>query len=101
MWHFWINGRATEIKDPNLVETIADQEVIRYIQVGLLCVQEKAADRPTMVAAVSMITNGSMVLPAPKKPGFSAVMGLKNESVCEMPEVFSVNRVTISDIEGR
>ncbi|KAJ0076317.1 hypothetical protein Patl1_34179 [Pistacia atlantica] len=75
-------------------------EVLRYLNVGLLCVQDQAKDRPTMSEVVSMLTNETMVLPAPKQPAFFI-----NNIISEVPEnkfeIFSANNVTISKMEGR
>ncbi|XP_017243110.2 G-type lectin S-receptor-like serine/threonine-protein kinase At4g27290 isoform X2 [Daucus carota subsp. sativus] len=44
-------------------------EVFRAIQIGLLCVQQCPADRPTMATVVLMLTS-ELPLPQPKQPGF-------------------------------
>ncbi|TXG47220.1 hypothetical protein EZV62_026514 [Acer yangbiense] len=44
-------------------------EVMRCIQVGLLCVQDNAKDRPSMSNVVFMLSNET-VLPSPKKSSF-------------------------------
>ena len=45
-------------------------EIIRYIHIGLLCVQENVADRPTMASVVLMLSSYSITLPTPSKPAF-------------------------------
>ncbi|XP_031108543.1 cysteine-rich receptor-like protein kinase 10 [Ipomoea triloba] len=99
-WDVWIEGRISELIDPTMDKTVSVNEVIRYIQVSLLCVQDSAADRPTMSDVVSMLGNELIVLPTPKQPGFSTVIGLRYDDVGNNPEVGSINMVTISDIEG-
>ncbi|KAL3502911.1 hypothetical protein ACH5RR_037360 [Cinchona calisaya] len=101
VWDLWIEGSMSEIVDSSLSETILNPEVLKYVQVGLLCVQEKAADRPTMSDVVSMLFNESMVLASPKRPAFSEIMSLRNSNIPENPENCSMNKVTISDVEGR
>jgi hypothetical protein len=44
-------------------------EVIRCIQVGLLCVQQRPEDRPSMSTVVVMLSS-EISLPQPKQPGF-------------------------------
>lgn len=76
----------------------------RYVTVALLCVQEKAADRPTMSKVVSMITNEHVSLPYPKKSAFSyARRGEKISFLASngVSEACSVNGVTISLISPR
>ncbi|KAG8379936.1 hypothetical protein BUALT_Bualt07G0141500 [Buddleja alternifolia] len=47
-WELWIEGRALELMDTTLERTNQENEVTRTITVGLLCVQDSAADRPSM-----------------------------------------------------
>ncbi|WRX28965.1 S-locus glycoprotein domain - like 10 [Theobroma cacao] len=47
-WELWKGGRALELMDPTLEEQVSYPVLLRYIHVALLCVQEIAADRPTM-----------------------------------------------------
>ena len=44
-------------------------EVVRSIHVALLCVQNHAEDRPTMLSVVLMLVSES-ALPPPKQPAF-------------------------------
>jgi len=63
--------------------------------VALLCVQDNAADRPTMSDIVSMLSSETAVLPTPKQPAFSLV-----RSTVES-DPLSINDVTLTSIEGR
>nr|GME07716.1 G-type lectin S-receptor-like serine/threonine-protein kinase At1g11410 [Ipomoea batatas] len=99
-WDLWIGGRVSDLIDPTMEKTLSVIEATRYLQVGLLCVQDTATDRPTMSDVVSMLGNELVILPAPKQPGFSAIIGLKcddgnNSKAC------SINEVTITETEGR
>lgn len=56
--------------------TIADSrrnEIVRFIHIALLCVQEKVADRPTMASIVLMLSSHSVSLQLPSQPAFSVV----------------------------
>lgn len=44
--------------------------MLRCVHIGLLCVQENAADRPTMAAVVLMLSSMSLNLPVPLEPAF-------------------------------
>uniref|UniRef100_A0A6N2MZ61 S-locus receptor kinase C-terminal domain-containing protein n=1 Tax=Salix viminalis TaxID=40686 RepID=A0A6N2MZ61_SALVM len=44
-------------------------EVERCIQIGLLCVQQRPEDRPSMSTVVVMLSS-EISLPQPKQPGF-------------------------------
>ena len=59
-----------EVLDPCLKDSYSRNEVLRCIQIGLLCVQEDPADRPTMATIVLMLSSNSVTLPLPKKPAF-------------------------------
>lgn len=58
--------------DPLIVDSCPIDEALRYIHIGLLCVQEDAADRPTMSLVVLMLGSEYAGLPEPKKPAFYA-----------------------------
>ncbi|XP_031107643.1 G-type lectin S-receptor-like serine/threonine-protein kinase At4g27290 isoform X2 [Ipomoea triloba] len=100
VWDMWIEGRILDLIDPSMEKTVSINEATRCIQIGLLCVQDNAADRPTMSEVISMLGNESTVLLTPKQPGFSTIIGLKRDDVGNKPKV-STNMITISDIEGR
>ncbi|RVW70320.1 Receptor-like serine/threonine-protein kinase SD1-6 [Vitis vinifera] len=55
----FLDIRGQELMDPGLEETLPTHILLRYINVGLLCVQESADDRPTMSDIVSMLGNES------------------------------------------
>ncbi|XP_028104341.1 receptor-like serine/threonine-protein kinase SD1-8 isoform X2 [Camellia sinensis] len=100
-WDLWKEGRGLEIIDHLFVETCSTSEVMHYIQVSFLCVQENAADRPTISDVVSMLSNELIAIPAPKQPAFSTIVSVKYANTLEIPKLCSVNDVTISEVEGR
>ncbi|XP_031131781.1 receptor-like serine/threonine-protein kinase SD1-7 [Ipomoea triloba] len=100
-WDLWIEGKISDLIDQTMDKMISVIEATRYIQVGLLCVQDSATDRPTMTDVVSMLGNESTILPIPKQPGFSAIIGLKYGDVANNSKPCSLNEVTITEIEGR
>ena len=89
-----------EIIDPSLGETYPTNEVSRCIQIGLLCVQEHATDRPTMSAVVFMLSNDTP-LPSPKQPAFifKSTSNTKDQTTNEGAN--SINEITITKIDGR
>ncbi|XP_048141695.1 cysteine-rich receptor-like protein kinase 44 isoform X1 [Rhodamnia argentea] len=68
-WRSWREGTASNLIDPNLTSG-SRTEMLRCIHVGLLCVQEIEADRPTMGAVVLMLNSFSTTLPLPSRPAF-------------------------------
>ncbi|RHN40716.1 putative protein kinase RLK-Pelle-DLSV family [Medicago truncatula] len=56
-WELWKEGVVLELVDPLLNESFSEDEVLRCVHAGLLCVEENADDRPTMCNVISMLTN--------------------------------------------
>ncbi|XP_057513061.1 G-type lectin S-receptor-like serine/threonine-protein kinase At1g61370 [Actinidia eriantha] len=96
-WELWNEGRGLDLMDQELANSFSISEVIRCIHVGLLCVQDNAADRPTMsdiVLMPSSETDG----PQPKQPTFTFQNFLPDS---QSNKTSSVNVVTVSTINGR
>ena len=74
--------------------------MMRCINIALLCVQENAANRPTMSDMVAMLSSESMTLPEPKHPAYFHVRMAKEEALASA-EPCSANDVTISRPQGR
>ncbi|PQQ02486.1 G-type lectin S-receptor-like serine/threonine-protein kinase [Prunus yedoensis var. nudiflora] len=70
VWNLWKEGKVLEIVDPSLGELYPVNEVVRCIQIALLCGQEYATDRPTMSAVVFMLGNYDAAVPSPRQPAF-------------------------------
>ncbi|CAI0468098.1 unnamed protein product [Linum tenue] len=70
-WKSWRNAMYSNLIDPSLENgDVSGVEMTRCIHIGLLCVQRNADDRPTMATVAQMLTNYSLTLPQPSKPGF-------------------------------
>ncbi|XP_028788794.1 putative cysteine-rich receptor-like protein kinase 32 [Neltuma alba] len=70
-WNQWRGGETPlEIIDPKLKESCCEAEVMKCIQIGLLCVQEKPQYRPPMSRVVSYLSNLSVELPFPRERAF-------------------------------
>lgn len=76
-WRLWRNQTPLEMLDPILKDMFSHSEVIKCIQLGLLCVQENPDDRPTMVQAVSYLSSLLVELPLPLEPAFSMDRDMK------------------------
>ncbi|KAI4298621.1 hypothetical protein L6164_032157 [Bauhinia variegata] len=77
-WKNWRRGTTSKIVDPTLDEGSMN-EIMRCIQIGLLCVQEKAVDRPTLASVLLMLEGHSVSLPVPSRPAFF----MKNATLSE------------------
>lgn len=69
------------------------------MQIGLLCVQEEAFDRPAMSSIVVMLKSEDTVLWQPNKPAFS--LGRFTDHYETIANDCSVNGLTISNVEPR
>ncbi|OEL26049.1 Receptor-like serine/threonine-protein kinase SD1-7 [Dichanthelium oligosanthes] len=68
-WQLWRDGRAFELIDPTLGECGEVATIMRCVKVALLCVQDRAADRPTMADVTAMLAaSDASVLPDPRRP---------------------------------
>ncbi|GAB4831018.1 hypothetical protein Ancab_005033 [Ancistrocladus abbreviatus] len=68
VWRNWREGTALNVIDPLLAGSRT--EIMRCIHIGLLCVQENAAYRPTMSSVVVMLCSHSLTLPVPSEPAY-------------------------------
>ncbi|XP_050212587.1 cysteine-rich receptor-like protein kinase 44 [Mercurialis annua] len=66
-WRNWKEETCLNIVDTNL-RNGSRNEMMRCIHIGLLCVQENVADRPTMASVVLMLSSNSLTLPVPLRP---------------------------------
>ncbi|XP_060215046.1 cysteine-rich receptor-like protein kinase 44 [Lycium barbarum] len=70
-WTNWREGIATNLIDPILRGSSGlVRDIMRCIHIALLCVQENAADRPTMAAVFLMLSSLSLSLPMPSEPAY-------------------------------
>ena len=101
-WDLWTSDRGSDLVDPLLDDVSSMHVALRYVNIALLCVQESAADRPTMSDVVAMLSNESAALPYPKQPGFLNLRSVgKPNPTSSGPESYSVNNATVSIMEGR
>ncbi|KAH6795208.1 hypothetical protein C2S52_005685 [Perilla frutescens var. hirtella] len=100
-WNMWIQERVVELVDPILEIPASCSDVpFRYIQIGLLCVQENPADRPLMCDVVAMLNNEDSEMTAPLNPAFTVVRTSAKTQKVEV-EMCSVNGLTLSHVEAR
>ena len=99
-WHLWQSGQMLELIDPLLAVSCDDDEFLRYLHIGLLCVQEDAFDRPTMSTVVVMLKSEITTLSQPKRPAFfTGRLSKRRKSVVDLS--FSTNSFTVSNANPR
>nr|XP_027105097.1 G-type lectin S-receptor-like serine/threonine-protein kinase RKS1 isoform X3 [Coffea arabica] len=98
VWDLWKEDKALEIVDPSMRDSYNQDEVLRCIQIGLLCVQEQASDRPTMSQVLSMLSNGT-ALPSvsPKQPAF-VIKKVNNGSNLPYSSSASIGAVSVDEM---
>lgn len=99
-----------DLVDPTLT-TGSTTEMMRCIHIGLLCVQENAADRPTMASVVLMLSSYSLTLAVPSQPAFFMHSSIESDMLLSQEtsssqaksEVrpLSVNDASITDLYPR
>ncbi|PQM36830.1 cysteine-rich receptor-like protein kinase 10 [Prunus yedoensis var. nudiflora] len=91
-WKLWRDGTPLELLDPSMRDSYSRSEVIRCMHIGLLCVQEDPADRPTMQSVVLMLNSYSVTLLLPKQPAFF----LPSRTEGNMPKITVESALSIS-----
>lgn len=99
-WQLWNEGKALEIVDASMGDLCPIDEVLRCIQVGLLCVQDNAAERPNMSSVIFMLSNEA-TLPSPKQPMFAIQRDQNNADSTTTKDSASINEVTVTILEAR
>ncbi|XP_072969351.1 receptor-like serine/threonine-protein kinase SD1-8 isoform X2 [Typha angustifolia] len=101
-WMLWEEGNIAQLIDQAVGGPCPTSELLRYIQVGLLCVQECPDDRPAMSAIMLMLASEDSALPEPKKPVVcNRMVPLNPELAILTHQLYSINELTITGVEGR
>ncbi|XP_020553848.1 G-type lectin S-receptor-like serine/threonine-protein kinase At4g27290 [Sesamum indicum] len=100
-WKLWNEGRELAMIDPAIEDSFVEAEASRYIQVGLLCVQNSSEERPTISQVVSMLENETVTLPEPQEPGFFTRRSATGFAVSLEWNQDSVNGLTVTTLTGR
>ena len=79
-WKNWKQCIVSNLVDPTL-KAGSTTETMRCIHIGLLCVQENIAHRPTMASVVLMLNSYSITLPIPSEPAFFMNSGTES-NIC-------------------
>lgn len=75
-------------------------EIMKCIHIGLLCVQDNIADRPTMGEAVLMLSSSSLSLAVPSRPAYFVQNIVSNGTADDNTEV-SRNEVSCTEFYPR
>ncbi|KAF8408748.1 hypothetical protein HHK36_004816 [Tetracentron sinense] len=101
-WLLWKEGKALELVDAVMEDSYVVCQVMKCIQVGLLCVQKYPEDKPIMSSVVVMLSNESVTMPQPKQPGFFTEWSFTDTNLLSSNEKGRTeDPVTITVLEGR
>ncbi|XP_022641406.1 cysteine-rich receptor-like protein kinase 29 isoform X2 [Vigna radiata var. radiata] len=95
-WRSWKEGRARNIVDPTL-NNGSESEIMRCVHIGLLCVQDNAAARPTMASVVAMLNSHSFSLQVPVAP---ALYGNAMSGIFADMQIWEINSGTTRSRES-
>lgn len=117
VWEAWSAGSMEEVVDPSLGRGYPKNDVLKCVQIGLLCLQEDPSARPAAWEVVLMLDSPSMsmTMRTPTRPVFCFTQpGVSNPTLSyqssrprgaitsqQLPTPVSGNDVTISDVEPR
>ncbi|WOL08085.1 hypothetical protein Cni_G16837 [Canna indica] len=101
-WSLWKEGRGLELVDESIGNSFPKAEVLKCIKIGLLCVQERPEDRPTMSTVLLMLKGDNATIDHPRQPGFLAIRGpLETNSSSSKNDSLTINNISITTLEGR
>ncbi|KAG6394013.1 hypothetical protein SASPL_144589 [Salvia splendens] len=100
-WKMWNEGNGLSFVEESIANRETEEEIIRCIQIGLLCVQENPKDRPSVEIVLSMLSGDIVELPVPNQPAFSENGSTTGPSGSTHQNVFSSNELTLSVLDGR
>lgn len=90
-----------DLIDATIAESCHPPEVLRSVEVGLLCVQQRAEDRPNM-STVIMMLGGEVELLQPKQPAyFMEREFLVSKFSTNTNPTTSTNELTMTEVDAR
>ncbi|KAL0675257.1 hypothetical protein Bca4012_003238 [Brassica carinata] len=102
-WKCWVAGEAASIIDPVLSRTPTN-EILRFIHIGLLCVQENVAKRPTMSLVIQWLGSDTIVIPLPTTAAFTTTELHKIDAMDQAKGeagTLSLNKLSITELSPR
>ncbi|VVB06958.1 unnamed protein product [Arabis nemorensis] len=109
-WKMWNEGEGLDLVDSQFVDsTLVENEVLRCIQIGLWCVQDRVEDRPTMDLVIVMLRSTDEI-PRFNEPKYYYARRLGGEiasTSSSLPRetssvlTSSYNQITLSVLDAR
>ena len=85
-----------ELVDPSLGDSIPKTKALRFIQIGMLCVQDSASRRPNMSSVLLMLGSESTALPLHKQPLLTTSMRILDDGESYSEGLDVSNDLTVS-----
>ncbi|KAJ8749117.1 hypothetical protein K2173_013724 [Erythroxylum novogranatense] len=102
-WELW-KVDPLKLVDLAIMESIVKDQVLKCINVSLLCVEHNPFDRPTMSDVLSMLASDVNQLPSPKQPAFYNVERnsvIENSTKEQIQVSCSANQMSLTEMVGR
>ncbi|KAL5721402.1 non-specific protein-tyrosine kinase [Ranunculus cassubicifolius] len=96
-WRQWEEENAMELVDPTMREEYSTDEVMKCIQMAMLCVQKEVEKRPTMASVVLMLNNHFFELPTPTAPAFFADSAIGLDMIRMEDGAYTADRIQVVD----
>lgn len=95
-WQLWNEGKAMELMDPSLAESCCEDEFLKCVYLGLMCVQGDASERPTMSAVMLILKGGTenSNLRQPDRPAYSWGISIEYDEINSIDTTLSMDRLT-------
>uniref|UniRef100_A0A0R0J530 Receptor-like serine/threonine-protein kinase n=1 Tax=Glycine max TaxID=3847 RepID=A0A0R0J530_SOYBN len=100
-WHLWSEQRVMELVDPSVRDSIPESKALRFIHIGMLCVQDSASRRPNMSSVLLMLGSEAIALPLPKQPLLTTSMRKLDDGESYSEGLDVSNDVTVTMVTGR
>uniref|UniRef100_A0A0E0I1M8 non-specific serine/threonine protein kinase n=3 Tax=Oryza TaxID=4527 RepID=A0A0E0I1M8_ORYNI len=101
-YQLWQEGQWHELVDQALGEDFPAMEVMKCVQVALLCVQDSADDRPNMSDVIAMLGSEGVTMPEPRQPAyFNVRISSLAVSSSSFGESYCMSNVTLMEEDGR
>ena len=97
-WKLWTGNKMLDLMDKTLRDTCIEDQFVKCINIGLLCVQYDPSDRPTMSTVIKMLDSEIANLPTPKQPAFFIRRDQSSSTSSNRPES---NNELSNSLEGR
>ncbi|KAH6790520.1 hypothetical protein C2S51_005526 [Perilla frutescens var. frutescens] len=102
-WKLWRESNGLGFVDESIASWELEEEMVRCIQIGLLCVQDFPNDRPTIQTILAMLTREIVDLPPPKEPLFAENSNGSATGSTQLGNQngYSNNDLTLTVLDGR